>query len=212
MPTTTHKLKLKRTMFETDDFEGMVNDISANFQKLDDVSDDYVDTLPTQGTYPVSKRFYRTNPVSGQHIGWVNTHAGTSAPTWGKLKAYSNGDKVVPAVFNGHIYTCIQAGYSGVTEPIFPVSTGIQFGDTRGAVTWQATTQYKVDDIVLPTIDNGRFYVCLQAGESGDVEPTWSLVTGQTTYDKNASWASYRMTKWQESGAASHFRPFGKID
>ncbi|MGG1650407.1 hypothetical protein ABHN03_16515 [Paenibacillus sp. NRS-1775] len=212
MSTTTAKLGLKKTNFETDDVEGMVNDLASNFQKLDDVSDDFADSPPTSGYYLVGKRIYNKNPKSGDYIGWVNTRSGTSTPVWTRLKSYTNGDLIVPAVDNAHIYKCIQTGYSGLTEPVFSVSVGIEFGDVRGSNTWQATTQYKKDDIALPTIDNGRFYVCLQTGESGDIEPTWGLADGQTTYDKNASWVSYKMIKWKEVGSATNFRPFGKIE
>ncbi|WP_311078319.1 hypothetical protein [Paenibacillus polymyxa] len=212
MSTTTTKLGLKKPNFATDDIENTLNELADNFQKLDDDSDDYVESLPLSGTYPITKRFYKKTPKSGDYIGWVNTRTGTSAPTWQKLKQYTNGDLIVPTVDNGHIYKCIQTGYSGLTEPVFPVSVEIEFGDIRGSNTWQATTQYKKDDIVLPTIDNGRFYVCLQAGESGDVEPTWGLADGQTIYDKNASWVSYKRLKWKEAGVASNFRPYGKIE
>lgn len=212
MSTTTAKLGLKKTNFETDDVEGLVNDLASNFQKLDDVSDDYIDSLPLSGTYPIAKRFYKKSPESGDYIGWVNTRSGTSAPTWAKLTYCANGYLIVPTVDNGKIYKCSQAGYTGLIEPIFPVSEGIEFSDIRGASTWQASTYCNKDEIRLPTIDNGRFYVCLQPGETGDTEPQWGLADGQTTYDKNASWVGYKILKWKEAGVASNFRPFGKID
>lgn len=211
MSTETIKLKLKVPSY-TDEIESTIRELGDNFKKLDDISDDYVTEIPTSGDFLIKKRLYNDIPAVGKYVGWVNTRTGKAAPKWQRLKSYKNGDYIVPDVDNGHVYICIQTGYSGYTEPIFQVSSGIEFLDNRLASSWAATTQYKLNDIVLPTVDNGRFYICIQTGESGDKEPTWQQVDGSTTYDGNASWASYRITKWKEAGAAAFFRPFGKIE
>ncbi|MGM1044898.1 MAG: hypothetical protein ACQEXX_01990 [Bacillota bacterium] len=211
MSTTTDKLGLVKPEY-TDEIEYTIKSLADNFQKLDDDSKSYTDSPPISGSWP-SKHILHANELSiGGYLGWVNLRTGVAAPKWERLKSYINGSVVVPAKDNGHYYTCIQTGHSGLTEPIFKVSDGGEVQDTRGANTWNPTHFYSVDDIVFPTIDNGRFYVCIQAGESGDVEPTWITVDGATTYDKNAVWASYRITKWKESGTAVLYRPFGKID
>ena len=210
MSTETNKLKLKIPSF-TDEIENTLRDLGTNFNILDMISDEYVSATPTIGDHAITKRLYNSNPIYGSYLGWVNSRSGKSAPFWQSLKAYTVGDYIVPYVDNGHVYVCVQSGTSGVTEPIFPVSTEIEFSDTRRASTWSATTQYKLNDIVIPTVDNGRFYRCIQAGESGDIEPTWQQVDGATTYDKNATWATYRICRWKETGSAALFLPFGKI-
>ncbi|MFE6075792.1 hypothetical protein ACFVQB_15070 [Paenibacillus sp. NPDC057886] len=210
MSTETNKLKLKIPSY-SDEVENFVRDMGFNFEILDLISDDYVSATPTSGDYIRTKRLYNTTPVYGGFVGWINVRTGKAAPMWKSLKTYVNGDYIIPNVDNGHVYICIQSGTSAFTEPIFPVSTGIEFNDTRMSSTWAATTQYKLNDIVLPTIDNGRFYICIQAGESGNTEPPWQQVDGATTYDKNASWATYRICRWKEAGSAALFYPFGKI-
>ncbi|RPK28785.1 hypothetical protein [Paenibacillus xylanexedens] len=210
MSAETNKLKLKKPSF-TDEIEKTIRELGENFDTLDLISDDYVSATPTSGDYVRTKRLYNTSPIYGGFVGWVNVRTGKAAPMWRSLKAYVNGDYIIPNVDNGHVYICVQSGQSAFTEPIFPVSTGVEFNDTRMSSTWAATTQYKLNDIVLPTIDNGRFYICIQAGESGNTEPPWQQVDGATTYDKNASWATYRITRWKEAGSAALFYPFGKI-
>ena len=41
---------------------------------------------------------------------------------------------------------------------------------------WQASTYYNVDDIVIPTVPNGRYYLITVAGTSGAAEPVWTSV------------------------------------
>lgn len=42
------------------------------------------------------------------------------------------------------------------------------------ATVWTVETAYNVGSRVQPTIPNGHFYECVQAGTSNSVEPTWS--------------------------------------
>ncbi|WP_336761636.1 hypothetical protein NST33_18705 [Paenibacillus sp. FSL L8-0435] len=210
MSTESNKLKLKIPSF-TDEIEKTIRELGDNFNLLDLISDDYVSATPASGDYLRTKRLYNSAPVYDGYVGWVNVRTGKAAPFWQMLKSYTVGDYIMPRVDNGHVYICVQSGTSGYTEPIFPVSTDAQFNDTRLASTWAADTQYKRNDIVLPTIDNGRFYINIQAGESGNTEPPWQTVDGATTYDKNASWATHRITRWKEAGSAALFYPFGKI-
>ncbi|QWU14458.1 hypothetical protein SAMN04487895_101768 [Paenibacillus sophorae] len=212
MSTTTTKLGLIKPDYATDELESTLNALASNFQKIDDVSTDYADSPPTSGTWN-SKHVIHANLLSiGGYVGWINLRTGVAAPKWGGIQSHSNGDHAVPTNDNGHYYTCIQTGYSGITEPIFPVSNGGEVQDTRGGNTWLTNHLYSVNDIALPTINNGRFYVCIQPGESGDVEPSWSTIDGSTTYDNNAVWHSYKIARWKESGTAALFRPFGKIE
>ena len=111
---------------------------------------------------------------------------------------------------NGHYYTCIQTGYSGLTEPIFPVSNGGEVQDTRGANQWNSNHYYNVNDIVFPSLDNGRFYVCIQAGESGDIEPNWITVDGATTYDKTQFGRVIALLSGRKAELQSTFVPLAK--
>lgn len=43
----------------------------------------------------------------------------------------------------------------------------------RRATTWAAETAYTVGDVVLPTVRNGRRYVCVRGGTSGGDEPAF---------------------------------------
>lgn len=212
MSTTTKKLGLTKPDWSVDEIGPSLDAIAANFEKIDEVSPDYADSPPIAGYWEKKHIIYANNLAIGDYVGWINVRTGVASPKWERLKSYRNGDLIVPAKDNGHYYTCIQTGYSGLLEPILPVSTGGEVQDTRKANTWSPNNYYNVDDIVLPMLDNGRFYVCIQSGESGDVEPQWSLVDGTTTYDKNAVWHGYRIAKWKESGPAALFRPFGKIE
>lgn len=212
MSTTTKKLGLVKPDWTYDEIGPTIDALANNFQKLDDISPDYADSPPDSGTWPSKHILYANNLSIGGYVGWINIRTGTATPKWERLKNYKNGDLVVPVKDNGHYYTCIQAGYSGLIEPIFPVSDGGIVQDTRNGNTWNPNHLYSVDDIVFPTIDNDRFYVCIQAGESGDTEPIWGLADGGTTYDKNTAWHGYKIAKWKESGPACLYRPFGKID
>lgn len=211
MSRNTVKLGLKIPLY-TDEIETTILELGQNFEKIDLISDDFVTTVPTYGDYLQNKVFKNSNCTNGSYIGWVNTRTGKCTPKWQPIKSYVNGDYVIPALDNGHFYTCIQTGYSGFTEPIFPVSMGTEVTDIRKGNTWLPTTLHQLNDIVLPTIDNGRFYICIQAGETGNTEPSWQQVDGATTYDKNAVWHGYRIAKWKESGSAALFRPYGKIE
>ncbi|OMD71230.1 MULTISPECIES: hypothetical protein [Paenibacillus] len=211
MATTSNKLALKIPSY-TDEVEQTIKDLVENFIILDNISEEYVSKPPTDGLFNAGKRLWNNYQSTQTHVGWSNTRTGNCAPIWEPSKFYSVGSKVVPARDNGHFYECIQGGNSGVTEPIFPVSANGQVLDVRGSNTWIASHMYKVNDIALPSIDNGRFYLCIQAGESNASEPVWSLVDGNTVYDKNAAWRSYRIARWKESGSAALFKAFGKFD
>ncbi|SCY71933.1 hypothetical protein SAMN05720606_10883 [Paenibacillus polysaccharolyticus] len=211
MSTYTSKLRLKLPAF-TDEVENTIRDLGENFEKLDRNADDFATDIPTQGDYAQNIMIRNANCVYGSYYGWVNTRTGKAAPQWTSVHSYQNGDYIVPTVDNGHVYRCVQSGYSGYREPVFPISEGIEFEDLRATNGWAASTYYQKNDMVLPSVDNGRYYLCIQAGESGDQEPVWAVTDGTTTYDKNAVWASHRIAKWKEIGAAAWFRPFGKIE
>lgn len=59
-----------------------------------------------------------------------------------------------------------------------------------GALTaWAASTAYVVGTVRKPTVANGHTYVCVKAGTSGLVEPTWPLTARTRVSDGTAIWA-----------------------
>lgn len=57
------------------------------------------------------------------------------AKVWEAGKAYSYGDKVVPASPRGRYYRCVESGTSGSVEPSFPGYDGGRVTD--GGCTWE---------------------------------------------------------------------------
>jgi len=53
---------------------------------------------------------------------------------------------------------------------------------------WEAGTEYAVGARVVPTIANGRCYVCKVAECSADDEPTWGTIVGEDTDDGDVTW------------------------
>jgi len=60
--------------------------------------------------------------------------------------------------------------------------------DNLVADKWQATTAYVVDNVVTPTIVDGKALKCTVAGTSGSTEPTWPTVIGNTVVDGGVTW------------------------
>lgn len=195
-----------------DEIHQTIYDLAENFQKIDDVSEIYMSSIPNSGYWMKYQKIWNTEVDIGSNIGWINIREGQSAPKWESLKSYSVNDLLVPTENNGHYYKCIQGGYSGVTEPIFPTVEGQSVEDIFGSQTWQASVDRDVNDIVVPTIPNNRFYVCVTAGTNGTTEPEWPLVDEDEVIDGDVVWKGYRICVWEESGISAHFRPFGKVD
>lgn len=54
---------------------------------------------------------------------------------------------------------------------------------------WAASTNYSLDDIRIPTVDNGFYYkVTADAGSSGGTQPTWPTTIGNTVVDGGITW------------------------
>lgn len=56
------------------------------------------------------------------------------------------------------------------------------------ATTWAPSTEYALNDVVLPSTDNGFCYICSDAGTSGTTEPVWEVTEGLTNTDGTAVW------------------------
>jgi len=54
--------------------------------------------------------------------------------------------------------------------------------------TWTLNKEYLVDSVVIPTVPNGLYYVCINPGVSGATEPIWNTVLKTTTSDGNIRW------------------------
>jgi hypothetical protein len=53
---------------------------------------------------------------------------------------------------------------------------------------WTASTNYQVDDVVVPAGFNGFFYRCVKAGESGAATPAFPTTAGAQCADNTAQW------------------------
>jgi hypothetical protein len=70
--------------------------------------------------------------------------------------------------------------------------------------TWTASTAYKVGDIIVPQVPNGRMYMCIVAGTSNATQPDFPQVSyacGQVFYENPQQYygQGYGLT-WQDSG------------
>ena len=68
--------------------------------------------------------------------------------------------------------------------------------------TWTASYSYKVGDIVVPTTPNGRMYLCIIAGTSGAIEPSFPQIgyaVGQSISDGPIPQNSFALN-WQDAG------------
>ncbi|MCM3273894.1 hypothetical protein [Paenibacillus elgii] len=211
MSTSTEKLQLVLPAL-SDEIQQTIQDLASNFQRLDNISDTTETQTPTTRYWKVNKKVWNSSPQSGQYIGWVNVREGQACPKWNPLYQYNMGDKIVPANDNGHYYECIQTGRSGPNEPSFPTTSGGSINDTQGASKWTPTHSYKLNEVVFPSVDNNRFYICTVSGVSGATEPVWSTVDGGTVSDGMVVWTGYRIVKWIEKGTSALFKPFGKIE
>lgn len=73
---------------------------------------------------------------------------------------------------------------------------------------WAATTVYSVDDVVVPTVRNGRAYKVTVGGTSGATEPAWPVTDGGTvtldgvTYEEGNGTLSVWAGDWDLNRAA----------
>jgi len=74
------------------------------------------------------------------------------------------------------------AGGQALTTPTF------SYIPAASATAWVASTAYQLGDIVRPTTSNGRIYLCVTAGTSGGVEPTWTTGRGDRITDNTVVW------------------------
>ncbi len=108
--------------------------------------------------------------------------------------------KTIPDNPNGgHYYKCTTAGTSGATEPSWPTANGSTVTDgsviwtESGNIIWQKSHPYTAGAIIVPINNNGHFYKCTVAGESGATAPLWTTATNAVVTDG--------VVRWTEAGS-----------
>ena len=167
-------------------------------------------TYPTSGFYSLGQLIYNSNPVSGGTIGWICTVEGIASNIeWTSKVSYPLGKRI----FNGtHVYEVISSGYSLLTPPKLPISSGASITEDRSSLpVWQSDKSYVIGDLVIQaTGNNGLIYKCTVSGKSGTTEPIWPA-DGISVNDGTARWIGARIVTWKEIGIKAEFKPFGLI-
>ncbi len=108
--------------------------------------------------------------------------------------------KTIPDNPNGgHYYKCTTAGTSGATEPSWLTANGSTVTDgsviwtESGNIIWQKSHPYTAGAIIVPINNNGHFYKCTVAGESGATAPLWTTATNAVVTDG--------VVRWTEAGS-----------
>lgn len=209
MSTQTENLGLTKPQIN-DNIYQTISDLAVNFQNLSDAADVRMTSSPMSGNWP-KRMIWNSDPTIGSYLGWVNVRSGEATPKWTSLTSYNVGTKVSPTSDNSHYYTCIQSGSSGINEPVWPLTSNSTVREISGATFWETGKHYNLNDVVLPTSDNGRFYLCVQAGNTATTQPNWPTTAGSILDDNTTRWRCYVIARWQESGTSANFRPFGLI-
>lgn len=197
----------------SDSIQSTINQLSENFEILDNFSDVYVNEIPLDGViYPKGKKFWKINPDIGDYIGWINIREGQSVSIWQPNTFYNVGEKIKTTNDNSHVYIVASSGTSSPLEPDFKVAGASLTKDLKNVDTWTSNFYYEVNEIVIPPNDNGYYYVCTVEGNAGNVQPTWKTNDGEQVMDGNISWIAHKILTWQESGISANFRPWGKIE
>jgi hypothetical protein len=194
-----------------------INQMAENFEKLDGMIDEsamFLNSFLVEGkSYNIGKRIWNSQPSIGDNVGWVNIRTGKHAPEWTSQKAYKVGDKVISVGNNGHVYECLEDGFSAILEPVFTTVANSIALDFNGKDVWNASYVYNVGDIVVATNGNqSHYFICEISGVSGTTEPTWTNTEGVTVNDNSILWRTHKTAKWKEVGASCEFREFGMIN
>jgi hypothetical protein len=69
------------------------------------------------------------------------------------------------------------------------------------APVWLSKTTNVLKQLCVPTIDNGKYYMCALAGRSKGTEPTWSTTINDTIVDSLCKWVCVgNAAKWSQVG------------
>lgn len=165
-----------------------------------------IQTVTTAGTSGASQPTWSPSPGSsttdgatGSAVIWGNNGTGT----WQPSTAY-----VAPQFIfdpNGNIQVVSQVqGDKTTGKSQFrwnpnkgqPTPDGQLTWSNQGAGTWQAKTQYNLDDMILDS--NGNVQTVQTAGISGPNQPIWDTDSGQGTQDNTVFWVNCgQPTVWE---------------
>jgi len=101
---------------------------------------------------------------------------------------------VIVAILAAMILTFLSKSFVSSGDPITTVKNAAYLSRVMANITadynkypkWRSSTTYSQNSIVVPTIRNGKYYVCNQAGMTGYNEPNWSSIP---INDGSAIWA-----------------------
>jgi hypothetical protein len=79
-----------------------------------------------------------------------------------------------------------QAGSAGGTSTTTAVPITNSF--VPAFPVWSATTQFNINSIVVPTVSNGFYYIAIQGGVTGSVQPTFPTGIGSQVGDGGILW------------------------
>jgi hypothetical protein len=109
----------------------------------------------------------------------------------------ATADSVIYPFVVGDNFISDSPSVSGYKNSIV-VSSGVD------ANKWRAVVLRKLRQLVVPTTYNGKYYKCVTAGCTRNVEPTWTTSIGDTIVDST--------TKWICEGTASQWMSTQKIN
>ena len=173
---------------------------------------------------PIRSGFSATSSIAGALAGssvyyltWQNRLPGDNAVTlsvntvftppmpggqWTEDTFYPVGTIAVPKINNGHFYAALKGGFSGESEPGFPIDTlasvpdnsvlWLDVGTTPPAGgkpvrPWVASSPVAANDIVVDT-QTGHYFLAIQNGTTGSTKPTFT-VTRSSTVEELPRWA-----------------------
>jgi hypothetical protein len=164
-----------------------------------------------EGEWNVGDIIWNSDPASNPFIGWVCINDGAlSGAPWESGRYYYTGALISDGTY---VYRANNYGHTPFNEPApsFPQYLGGKILNTPNVQRWQPNTQYHIHDIVLPPVDNGKFFYCWADGISGPTPPDWGLEELDATYDNDVEWGTRTIIEFENIGDASGFEPFGAI-
>jgi prepilin-type N-terminal cleavage/methylation domain-containing protein len=105
---------------------------------------------------------------------------------------------VIVAILGAMILTFLSASLIKSSDPIIAFQRASDLNKVIANITadynkypkWRSGTTYAVGNFVVPTIRNGKYYICTQGGTSNNNEPNWSLLP---INDGSVKWAESGM-------------------
>jgi len=106
---------------------------------------------------------------------------------WQPNNGYIRGKFVTPTISNNKIYEVMSNFISNVIEPDFNSVANGQYL-IEDILTWQPSTNYSLNTLVLPINSNNKIYKCVTAGTSGINPPNFSIIDGEKFLDNTCEW------------------------